>query len=97
MFFQDFDNETNENHTLEIVKDKSVFLLQFVISGNVSFSIDDEASTLYTLKQNKYNLFYIPASKCKYMYLNHKKKILNIFFYGNLFNKKNGSLFCNKF
>ena len=41
MFFQDFDNETNENHTLEIVKDKSVFLLQFVISGNVSFSFDD--------------------------------------------------------
>ncbi|QOD60035.1 helix-turn-helix transcriptional regulator [Polaribacter haliotis] len=93
MFFQDFDNETNEKHTLEIVNDQPVFLLQFVISGNVSFSIEDEASTLYTLNQNKYNLFYIPASKCIYKYINHKKKVLNIFFTETYLIKKMGACF----
>ncbi|MEP3837524.1 MAG: AraC family transcriptional regulator [Algibacter sp.] len=80
VFFQDFDNDAKEHHTLQVINYQSVFLLQFVIHGDVTFSLSDKSNKSFSLNQNMYNLYYIPASEYLSKYLNHKKQVLNIFF-----------------
>lgn len=80
VLFQDYNNKHSENYTLQVVQNHPVFLLQFVIDGDLTFSTNEQIYVEFNLNKNMYNLFYIPASKYVYKYLNHKKRVLNIYF-----------------
>ncbi|CAH8288097.1 AraC-like DNA-binding protein [Mariniflexile fucanivorans] len=81
VFFQDYNNEkSSEGHTLQVIQNHPVFLLQFVIDGEVTFTSSGTVNKDFSLNKNTYNLFYIPASKYSYKYHNHQKRVLNLYF-----------------
>lgn len=79
-FFQNYTTDKPHDHTLQVVQNESLFLLQFVINGNFSISVEGENQDFITIKHNKYNLLYLPASKHLFTYHNQNKQILNIYF-----------------
>ena len=96
VLFQDYNNKNSESHTLQVAQNHPVFLLQFVIDGEVNFSLNEKTSSTYSLNKNMYNLFYIPASKYLYKHLNLKKKVLNIYFTESFLISKMGACFIIK-
>lgn len=93
VLFQDYNNIHSENYTLRVVQNHPVFLLQFVIEGEFTFSLNENMCMEFNLNKNMYNLFYIPASKYVYKYLNHKKRVLNIYFTESFLKRKMGETF----
>ncbi|WP_308992947.1 AraC family transcriptional regulator [Mariniflexile litorale] len=95
VLFQDYNNENSENCTLQVVQNHPVFLLQFVMDGEVTFSLNENTSKEFSTSKNMYNLFYIPASRYLYRYLNPKKQVLNIYFTESFLECKMGECFIN--
>ncbi|EGV44236.1 AraC family transcriptional regulator [Bizionia argentinensis JUB59] len=93
VLFQDQNIQNSENHTIQVVQNHPVFLLQIVIDGDVTFSFNENICSEFNLNKNMYNLFYIPPSKNVYKYLNHKKRILNIYFTAPFLECKMGTCF----
>ena len=75
VLFQNYKSENLEKCTLQVVQNQPVFLLQFVIDGAFSFSLNEKKNTAFSLNKNMYNLFYFPASKYLYNYHEHKKRV----------------------
>ena len=93
IIFQDYSNKKSENYTLEITQNKPVFLLQFILNGAVTFSLNKTLSTTFSLNTNMYNLFFIPPSKHTLKHLNPEKKVLNIYFTESFVSSKMGACF----
>ncbi|WP_298492895.1 AraC family transcriptional regulator [uncultured Algibacter sp.] len=93
ILFQNYNNENLKNSILQVVQNHPVFLLQFVIDGMVSFSLNKNKKTTYKLSKNNYNLFYIPASKYSYKPINQKKQVLSIYFTEAFLISKMGACF----
>ncbi|SHI30714.1 transcriptional regulator, AraC family [Mesonia phycicola] len=89
---QNYNNVNLENHSLQIKQSQSVFLLQFVMEGNKTISINDIE---YHLTRNTYNLFYIPSLSYTHNYFQTKKNILNIYFKESFLKDKMGKSFIN--
>ena len=41
ILFQDYNDEASRNHTLQVDQSEPVFLLQFLLDGEISFSINE--------------------------------------------------------
>ena len=93
VLFQDYKTSKSQDHTLQVVQNDSVFLLQFVIEGEFSISLTDDIQDPFNLKKNKYNLFHIPASNHLFTYHDQKKQILNIYFTESFLEQKMGLCF----
>ncbi|MDO3694190.1 AraC family transcriptional regulator [Wenyingzhuangia sp. chi5] len=92
--YQDYHNiNIQDDDTLEVTHDHNVFLLQFVIDGELACCLDGEANSSFTLRKNTYNLFYIPASNNLYKYSSKKKQVLNIYFLESYLQSKMGYCF----
>ncbi|EAS20888.1 hypothetical protein BBFL7_01780 [Flavobacteria bacterium BBFL7] len=95
VIFQNYVTSTINNHTLHVVQNEPVFLLQFVFQGDFSISLDKDTDNVYSLKKHKYNLFYVPASNHLFTYRDQKKEILNIYFTESYLKEKMGSYFLD--
>lgn len=93
VLYQDYNNENFKNFTLRIDQNHPVILLQFVIDGAITLSLNEETNSTFHLNKNMYNLFYIPASKYILKDLNNEKKILNIYFTESYLVSKMGACF----
>lgn len=93
VLFQDYIDEKSKNHTLQITKDHPVFLLQFVINGEITLFLNEKINTTFSLSKNMYNLFYFPASKYLYKHHNQKKQVLNIYFTESFLVSRMGACF----
>ena len=93
VLFQDYINEKTKIHTLQIANNYPVFLLQFVINGEITLFLNEKTNTTFSLSKNMYNLFYFPASKYLYKHHNQKKQVLNIYFTESFLVSKMGACF----
>ncbi|WP_121667441.1 helix-turn-helix domain-containing protein [Mesonia aquimarina] len=89
-------NKNSENHTLYVSQNQPVFLLQFVIDGQVTIASKGNIYTEFVLNKNMYNLFYIPASGSAQTYFSDEKHILNIYFTEFFIEDKIGEFFIKK-
>ncbi|WP_378184702.1 helix-turn-helix domain-containing protein [Aquimarina sp. W85] len=93
VLFQDYTATDIKNHTVHVAQNQAVFLLQYVLEGELHVALDEDASTALTLNKNLYTLFYIPKSTYMYKFSSDKGQVLNIYFTKSFLESKMGADF----
>ncbi|TYP72120.1 helix-turn-helix domain-containing protein [Aquimarina intermedia] len=91
VLFQDYTSTDIESHTVQVVQNQPVFLLQYVLEGELHVALHEDASTALTLGKNLYTLFYIPKSTYVYKYSSDKSQVLNVYFTKSFLESKMGT------